>query len=582
MNENNDLNSILNNNNNNNNNNNKSTTIKLKIPSLEHYIHTLHYRTFDKIWEHVHENYPNATEEEVKSIIKNKFVKDPPKLNVKQYYNKIFSDHPHAWMTDILDNKGQTEIYNDKANKENKEMMKKYPHYWLIFININTRFVVVYPLIHKNEEEIFKVIKRFVSEHKCVSLTSDKESAFISKDVVKFLKEKHISQFIVLDENHTSLSIVDSFIRHLRDRNITNEKSKYQSHHSKYRNFSENRMKKLIKIYNNTTHSSTNLKPIDMENDIKLERKYIAYCLIKKSKQKDHSIPINNYVRVVLSKDVMKKRRFKVSRECYKITKRDGNNYIISAEDETSISLPRWKLIDLGSEKPSKYKFAETIPNGKYIPSSIIENNNRAGKTFLVNYGNNTTAGDIRKVEIRRHHPQIPSTIEKEYIKTTTIKIKNPNANEKITVLPSENKRKKPTIIRIPINRPPKETIIRLPIPKRKPETQKSKRIRLNKILYKSRKHKYEDDWYDPYHPTEPAPEFEPNEKDSLIKPTENKEVYKHLNPTKPRVLPTKDKEKVILKPKKNNTPHKKSTEAVVKEPKYKGIIKKRFLKDLV
>ena len=40
-----------------------------------------------------------------------------------------------------------------------------------------------------------------------------------------------------------------------------------------------------------------------MENDIQLERKYFAYCLIKKSKQKDHNIPINNYVRVVLSKD---------------------------------------------------------------------------------------------------------------------------------------------------------------------------------------------------------------------------------------------------------------------------------------
>ena len=60
----------------------------------------------------------------------------------------------------------------------------------------------------------------------------------LGKRIKKLREEKNISQYIVLDNNHTSLAIIDSFIKHLRDRNITNEKSKYQSHHSKYRNFS--------------------------------------------------------------------------------------------------------------------------------------------------------------------------------------------------------------------------------------------------------------------------------------------------------------------------------------------------------
>ena len=37
---------------------------------VEHFIHKLHYRTFDKIWPHVHEHYPDKTEQQVKDIIK--------------------------------------------------------------------------------------------------------------------------------------------------------------------------------------------------------------------------------------------------------------------------------------------------------------------------------------------------------------------------------------------------------------------------------------------------------------------------------------------------------------------------------
>ena len=77
---------------------------------LETFIHKLHYRTFDKIWPHVKEEFGNnVTEEQVKEIIENRFLKNPRKLNQKKYFNKIFSSYPHAWMMDLLDNSGQTE-----------------------------------------------------------------------------------------------------------------------------------------------------------------------------------------------------------------------------------------------------------------------------------------------------------------------------------------------------------------------------------------------------------------------------------------------------------------------------------------
>jgi hypothetical protein len=190
---------------------------------LKRFIQKLHLRTFQKIMPHVKEKYPDATEQQVKDIIKS-FIHDPKHLNQKQYYNKIFSDHPHAWMCDLLDNSGQTPDYNNKAEKEQKEMTKEIPMLWFIFININTRYAAAYPVYHKTNEAILDKLKQFLREHKCSSLTSDKESAFISKTITNHLKTNKISQYIVLDNNHTSLAIIDSFIRHLRDMNITNQK----------------------------------------------------------------------------------------------------------------------------------------------------------------------------------------------------------------------------------------------------------------------------------------------------------------------------------------------------------------------
>ena len=395
---------------------------------LTRFIQKLHLRTFDKIWPHVKEKYGDEiSTEQVKEILKT-LIRDPKHLNQKQYYNKIFSDHLHAWMCDLLDNSGQNPDYNNKAEKELHETTKEYPIYWFIFININTRFAAAYPLYHKTVPSILDKLQQFVREHKCVSLTSDKESAFISQDITKYLKGLNISQYIVLDNNHTSLSIMDSFIRHLRDMNITNEKSKYQSYHSKYRNFSTHRMKELINIYNNTIHSTIKMKPIEMENDEKKERQYIAYCLIRRSKTKSHDIPTGHFVRIVLSKDLMKKRRYKVSREVYKISGRDGKNYFISAADNSTTSLPRHRLIDIGNET-GKYKFAETIPfvEGFRVPTKII-NRQRGERKYMAEYGNDGY-GEIREVDLRRHHPQIQAPIEKQYHEPTTIRLNVPPSN---------------------------------------------------------------------------------------------------------------------------------------------------------
>ena len=337
---------------------------------IERYIHKLHYRTFKKVWPHVKAAFGDTPQnEQLTRDILDSFVKDIPKkkLDQKKYYNTIVSDHPHAWIMDILDNGGQTDEYNNRDAAEAHERSKPSPPYWLMLLNINTRYAVALPLDSKDTLAVRTALLIFLRSFKCRSLTSDKEMSFVSNEVVGLLTQRHISQYIVPDQNHTTLSLIDSFIRHLRDRNTTNEKSKYQSHHSKYRNFSWKRMKQLIDVYNNTVHSTTGLKPIDMQRDIKLERQWIAYNIIARSKMRDHTIPNGNYVRIILSKDAFKKRRYRVSHECYQITGRDGKNYIVSAADRTSKVLPRHRLIDLGNALPAKHKLTDTIPAAQPI-----------------------------------------------------------------------------------------------------------------------------------------------------------------------------------------------------------------------
>ena len=52
-------------------------------PELERFIHKLHLRSFDKIMPHVKEQFPNATPQQVKHIIKS-FVKDPRHLDQRK------------------------------------------------------------------------------------------------------------------------------------------------------------------------------------------------------------------------------------------------------------------------------------------------------------------------------------------------------------------------------------------------------------------------------------------------------------------------------------------------------------------
>ncbi|KAH0785504.1 Integrase core domain containing protein [Histomonas meleagridis] len=176
---------------------------------------------------------------------------------------------------------------------------------------------------------------------------------------------------IVTDRNHSTLGIIDRFIRTLRDMNTLTEISKHESHDEKYTFITPKRMKKYLNTYNSTYHTAISCTLNEMMKDPEREKRYIFRCLEAAENQhqiKDLILPLGAYVRYILTRhDGITKKRYQISRECYKIDERKVNMYSLIAQDGTVMSIPRLKLILCSSDgsKPSNIKYISTIP-GKW------------------------------------------------------------------------------------------------------------------------------------------------------------------------------------------------------------------------
>src|SRR5215469_9899971 len=282
-----------------------------------------HFKPFNKVYPLIKEQYPDITADEVQNILK-KRSRDPYRMEkkMKPYQVKIFSQSPDTWFHDLFDNTAEGN-----------------PRYFHILFGTNSRYAVVKPLPDKNTNSVLRTITEFVEEFDPVKLTSDEEPAFKSERVCAYLESKDILVMFIEDNNHTSLGIIDRFIRTIRDMSTPHESSKSQSHDVKYRVFTEARMNKLVNIYNNTYHNSIHCTPKEMRDNFDLERDYILECLKRRQKQKerinDFELKVGDWVRYILPRHgtVLTKKRYRLSKEKYRIEERVGNMYTMIAND---------------------------------------------------------------------------------------------------------------------------------------------------------------------------------------------------------------------------------------------------------
>ena len=368
-----------------------------------------HFKTYRRVKDIVKSKYPTVKSKKIKKVIskrvKDKFIKQK---QIKPYMIKIFSNRPGTWFHDLYD------------NTQNKN-----PRYWHVFIGTNNRYAYCLPLESKSAAAVKETLAKFINKFDPVKLTSDEEPAFLDKNNIKLLTDKGVSMHVVTDKNHSTLGIIDRFIRTLRDMNTPSEKSKHESHDEKYTFITPKRMKKFLNTYNNTYHSAIDCTPNEMMKDPEKEKEYIFKCLEAAENQhkiKDLILPVGAYVRYILPRhDGITKKRFQISRECYKIDERKGNMYTLIAQDGTVMSKPRFKLILCSSDgsKPSNIKWASTIP-GKWNGNveKILSYNPKTNKytvLFSVPGASKTYKDTIPASYLRGSTPQIQSEVEKEY-----------------------------------------------------------------------------------------------------------------------------------------------------------------------
>ncbi len=362
------------------------------------------------------------------------------KKQIKPFMIKIFSNSMNGSLSLRALVSGRV-LKSERTNN----LSDHEPRYWHIFIGTNNRYAVALPLNDKKASSIHKTLSEFINKYHPSKLTSDEESAFLERNNIELLKSNNVKMLTVSDKNHTTLSIIDRFIRTLRDMNIPSEISKHQSIDDKYTFISPYRMTKFLNTYNNKVHSSIGCTPKEMFNNPKLEKEYIFRCIEQSEKQKrikNLVLPIGAKVHYILprnngglcprhgvpSMNLMKK-RYQVSKEYYIIDDRKGNMYTLMASDGTVITKPRHQILlckkpqTASSYEHEKDKFARTIP-GKWNGDvkQIIEyypKTNKYKVEFVVP-GEKTYIDIIPASYLRGRTPTIQSDLEREFFEKST------------------------------------------------------------------------------------------------------------------------------------------------------------------
>jgi hypothetical protein len=241
------------------------------------------WKSFEKLYPIVKQQYPNITSKHLKYLIDNSITQDiktPVKYNSK-FNNKILSNHRHSYQMDIFVNK-------TKNNTEPSTTSIIYPNY-LILINKNTLYVEIHHLQDGSSASVLTALKSIFNKLTNIkSLESDEDKSFISSDVLFYLKQHKIDYYVITEQQHQSLAIIDRFIRTMRDYLKKNKAT------------NDSKISRFVNAYNNTIHNETGLSPKQMQNDKALEIEYIINKLSEQANienQPGYKVAVNYKVR---------------------------------------------------------------------------------------------------------------------------------------------------------------------------------------------------------------------------------------------------------------------------------------------
>ena len=194
--------------------------------------------------------------------------------------------------------------------------------YKYIFTNIDvfSKIAYAYPIKSKKIQDIKPCFEKIFKNDKPKYIWSDKEPAFLSKEIQMFFKNNNVK--IYHTNSHLKAVIVERFNRSLRELMM---KEFVKNNNSVWYNI----LPKLIKIYNNRYHSTIKMKPTEVN---KSNEKYIKENIYTYDKtSKNPKFKINDLVRISLKRrDLFDKPsgNIKWSEELFKIHSINKSNVI--------------------------------------------------------------------------------------------------------------------------------------------------------------------------------------------------------------------------------------------------------------
>ena len=194
--------------------------------------------------------------------------------------------------------------------------------YKYIFTNIDvfSKIAYAYPIKSKKIQDIKPCFEKIFKKNKPKYIWSDKEPAFLSKEMQNFFKNNNVK--IYHTNSHLKAVIVERFNRSLRELMM---KEFVKNNNTVWYNILPN----LIKIYNNRYHSTIKMKPTEVN---KSNEKYIKENIYTYNKtSKIPKFKINDLVRISLKRrDLFDKPsgNIKWSEELFKIHSINKSNVI--------------------------------------------------------------------------------------------------------------------------------------------------------------------------------------------------------------------------------------------------------------
>ena len=164
--------------------------------------------------------------------------------------------------------------------------------YKYIFNNIDvfSKIAYAYPIKSKKIQDVKACFQKIFKNNKPKFIWSDKEPAFLSKEIQKFFKD---NVKIYHTNSHIKAVVIERFNRTLRELML---KEFVKNNNTVYYNI----LPKLIKIYNNRYHFTIEMKPIEVNKN---NEKYIKENIYTYNKtSKNPKFKINDLVRISLKR----------------------------------------------------------------------------------------------------------------------------------------------------------------------------------------------------------------------------------------------------------------------------------------